>query len=54
VRNTFPPPTSQKQLEDVIQEEWYTIPLDTVQNLHESILRRTAAVLKAKSGPTPY
>jgi hypothetical protein len=42
----FPPPTSLKQLEDVLQEECYKIPLDTVQNLYESIPRRTAAVLK--------
>jgi flagellar biosynthesis/type III secretory pathway M-ring protein FliF/YscJ len=42
------------QLEDVIQEERYKIPLETVQNLYESIPRRIAAVLKAKVGPTPY
>jgi hypothetical protein len=53
VRNRFTPPTSLKQLEDVLQEEWYKIPLETVQNLYESIPRRTAAVLKAKGGPTP-
>jgi hypothetical protein len=51
VRNKFPPPTS---LEDVLQEERYKIPLETVQNLYEPILRRTAAVLKAKGDPTPY
>jgi hypothetical protein len=54
VRNRFPPPTSLKQLEDVLQKEWYKIPLETVQNLYESIPRRTAAVLKAKVCPTPY
>jgi hypothetical protein len=54
VRNRFPPPTSLKQLEHVLQEEWYKIPLETVQNLYESLPRRTAAVLKAKGGPTPY
>jgi hypothetical protein len=54
VRSRFPPPTSLKQLEDGLQEEWYKIPLETVQNLYESIPRRTAAVLKAKDGPTPY
>jgi hypothetical protein len=32
-RNRFPPPTSLKQLEYVPQEEWYKIPLETVQNL---------------------
>jgi hypothetical protein len=49
VRKRFPPPTSLKQL-----EEWYKIPLETVQNLYESIPRRIAAVLKAKGCPTPY
>jgi hypothetical protein len=54
MRNRFPPPTSLKQFEDVLGEEWHKIPLDIVQNLYESIPRRTAAVLKAKDGPTPY
>jgi hypothetical protein len=54
VRNRFPPPTFLKQLEDVLEEKWYKIPLETVQNLNESIPRRIAAVLKVKVGPTPY
>jgi hypothetical protein len=54
MRNRFPPPTSLKQLEDVLQEEWYKIPLETVQNLYESTTRWTAAVLKVKVDPTPY
>jgi transposase len=53
VRNTFPHPTPLKQLEDV-QVEWYNIPPKTVQNMFKSISRRTAAVLMAKGGPTPY
>jgi hypothetical protein len=53
VRNRFPHPTSRKQLEDVLKEEWYKIPLETLQNLYESILRSNAAVLKAKGGSTP-
>jgi hypothetical protein len=53
VRNRFLPPTSLKQLEDILQDKWYKIPLETVQNLYESIPRRTTAVLKAKDGPTP-
>jgi hypothetical protein len=51
VRNRFPPATSLKQLEDVLQEEWYKILLQT---LYKSIPSRTAAVLKEKHGPTPY
>jgi hypothetical protein len=37
MRNRFPPPTTLKQLADVFQEEWYKIPLETVQNLYKSI-----------------
>jgi hypothetical protein len=53
VRKIFPPPASLMQPEDVLQEEWNIIPLETVQNLYESI-PRTSAVLKAKGGLTPY
>jgi hypothetical protein len=55
--NRFPPPTSLKQPEDVLQDEEYKIMLETVRNvrnLYQPIPRRTAAVLKAKGGPTPY
>jgi hypothetical protein len=31
-RNRFPPPASLKQHEDVLQEEWYKIPLEIAQN----------------------
>jgi hypothetical protein len=48
MRKGFPPPTSLKQLEVVLQEELYKIPLETVKNFYEFIPRRTAAVLKAK------
>jgi hypothetical protein len=54
VRGRFPSSTSLKQLENVFQEKWYKISLETVQNLDESISRRTVAVLKAKGGPTLY
>jgi hypothetical protein len=54
VRNRFPLLTSLKQLEVVLQDEWYKIPLETVQNLYESIPRSIAAVLKAQRGPTLY
>jgi hypothetical protein len=52
--NRFPPPTPLKQLEDIPQEEWYKISLETVLNLYEFIPRRISSVLKAKDGPTPY
>jgi hypothetical protein len=48
VRSRFPPPISLNKPEDVLQEEWYKIPLQAVQNLYESIPRKTVAVLKAK------
>jgi hypothetical protein len=54
VRNRFPPPTSLKQPEDVLQEEWYKIPLETVRNLYESTPSRNAAVLEAKGSPKQY
>jgi hypothetical protein len=53
-RHRFPPPSYLKQLEDILQEEWYKIPLNTVQNLEESVPRRTAAVLRTIGDPTPY
>jgi hypothetical protein len=49
--------TSVKQLGDVLREEWYKIPLETVvQNLYKFIPRRIgiAAVLKVEGGPAPY
>jgi hypothetical protein len=33
VRNSFPHSRSLMQPEDVLQEEWYIVPLETVQNL---------------------
>ena len=49
MRSRFPP-LSHKQL----QEEWCSIPLETLQNLYESILSRTQSVLQASNGSTPY
>jgi hypothetical protein len=54
VRYRFPPPTSLKQVEDFLQEEWYQILLKTVENLYGCIPGRITAVLKAKDGPTSY
>jgi hypothetical protein len=50
----IPASTSLKQLEDVLQEIWYKIPLETVLNLCESIARRIEAILKAEGRPTAY
>ena len=46
VRNRFPP-SSLNQLEE---EEWYSISLETIQ----SIPRKIQAVLQANGGPNPY
>jgi hypothetical protein len=54
VRNGFTPPTSLKQVEDVLQEEWCKILLKTAQNFYDFIPKRTEVVLKAEGGPTQY
>jgi hypothetical protein len=46
LRNCFPPPTSLKQEEDILQEEWHKIRLQIVQNLYESNQRISVAVSK--------
>ena len=45
------PPLSLKQLEE---QQQYSIPLDTIQNLHKSVARRIQDVLQANGGPPPY
>jgi len=47
VRSKVPPPSSVKQVKDVLNDE-------TVQTLYESIPRRMQAVLQANGDPTPY
>ena len=54
VRNVYPPPSSLKELERVLIEEWYKIPVETVRTLYDSIPRRIEAVLDADGGPTRY
>ena len=54
VRSRFPSPSYLEQLEDVLHVEWYSILLETIQNLYESIQRRIQTVLQADGGPTPY
>jgi hypothetical protein len=49
VRNRFQPPTSLKQPEDVLQEEWCKVQLKMVQNLYKYIPRRTGAILKVSA-----
>jgi len=40
-------------VEDVFHEDEYNIPLETIQNLGESIARRIQAILQANGSPTP-
>ena len=54
VRSRLPPPSSLKQLEDVLHEEWNSISLETIKNLYESIPRRIQAMLQTNGDPTPY
>jgi hypothetical protein len=54
VRSRFPCPSPAKQLEDVLLEKPHVITLAIVQNLCESIPRRTQAVLQARGDPTLY
>ena len=44
MRSRFPLPLSVKQLLVFLHEECYSIPLETIQNLYESIPRRIQAV----------
>jgi hypothetical protein len=44
VRSGFSLPSSLKQLQDVLHEEWCIIPLETIQNVCESIPRRIQTV----------
>ena len=48
IRNRFLPPSSLKELEGVLTEEWTKIPLETIHNLYESMPRRIEAVISQK------
>lgn len=54
IRSRFPPPSSLKELEKALIDEWYKIPVETVRKLYDSIPRRVEAVLVADGGPTRY
>jgi hypothetical protein len=47
--NRFPPPTSLKQLENVLQEEWYAFLLGVVENLYEFNSESVSAATEGKS-----
>jgi hypothetical protein len=47
----FPFPTSLKQLEDVLQEEMYKIPLETVQKLIPVYSKKDCGCIERKDSP---
>ena len=48
------PPESVDELWERVQDEWNKIPVETVQNLIDSMPKRINAVLKARGGYTKY
>jgi hypothetical protein len=46
--------TNTEELWKMIQEEWYGLDLEYIQNLYKSMRRRVDALLSAKGGPTKY
>ena len=48
------PPESVAELWERVQDEWNKIPVETVQNLIDSMPKRINAVLKARGGYTKY
>jgi hypothetical protein len=53
MRSRLPPPSSFQELEDFLREDLCNTPLETIQNLHESISRSIKAVLQENCGPPP-
>ncbi|CAK9827692.1 Transposable element Tc1 transposase [Anthophora retusa] len=47
-------PKSADELFEVLQTEWRKIPMETINDLYESCIRRVDAVIKAKGGHTKY
>nr|KAF6310699.1 hypothetical protein mMyoMyo1_008757 [Myotis myotis] len=54
IRQLVPQPSNLTELDSAIHQAWCQIPRINFQHLVESVPRRIAAVLKAKSGPTKY
>ena len=54
VRARNPLPTNKEQLWVALQEEWENFPRKALETLYESMLRRVAALLKARGGSTKY
>ena len=54
VRSRNPPPPSLKGLEDVFHKEQYSISMETIQNLHETIPRKVQAVFRQMVAQLPF
>ncbi len=54
VRQRDPPPATHAQLLTALREEWTNIPMNTVNNLMESMPRRIQALEQAQGGHTRY
>lgn len=50
----IPLPKNKEELWQIIQEEWYSIDIQTLQNLVDSMPNRIAAVIQSKGNPTKY
>ena len=48
VRHRFPLPSSLKELQDILTEEWLKIPLEAIHKLYEAIPWRIDAVIAAR------
>ncbi|KLO06465.1 hypothetical protein SCHPADRAFT_838046 [Schizopora paradoxa] len=54
VRSRDPLPKNKQEFWDALQEEWYGISLDYIENLYASLPRRVEALRKAKGEYTKY
>lgn len=54
VRERVNAPANMRELFQALQQEWATIPAQTVRNLIQSMPRRCRAVIAARGGHTPY
>lgn len=54
IRAHIPLPKNKEELWQIIQEEWYSIDIQTLQNLVDSMPNRIAAVIQSKGNPTKY
>ena len=54
VREHQPQPKNITELKHIIEQKWYSIPLEYIHALYNSMPRRIAALLEAKGQHTKY